>query len=68
MQMPPCPATSGSWQVLKVLGDGGLGEGPSFKKGLPPKMHFHENGRVVPDRQPQNGHGTKSELVTPRFY
>ncbi len=25
----------------EVLGDGGLGEGPSFKKGLPPKMHFH---------------------------
>ncbi len=29
--------------MLKVLGDGGLGEGPSFKKGLPPKMHFHRN-------------------------
>ncbi len=42
MKIPPCPATSGSWQVLKVLGDGGSGEGPSFKKGLPPKMHFHE--------------------------
>ncbi len=35
--------SSGSWQVLKVLGDGGSGEGSSFKKGLPPKMHFHRN-------------------------
>ncbi len=43
MKMAPCPATSGSWQVLEVLGDGGSGEGPSFKKGLPPKMHFHGN-------------------------
>ncbi len=43
MKMAPCPATSGSWQVLEVLGDGGSGEGPSFKKGLPPKMHFHRN-------------------------
>jgi hypothetical protein len=29
--------------VLEVLGDGGSGEGPSFKKGLPPKKHFHRN-------------------------
>ncbi len=42
MKMPPCPATNGSWQMLEVLGDGGSGEGPSFKKGLPPKMHSHE--------------------------
>jgi membrane-associated PAP2 superfamily phosphatase len=26
---------------LKVIGDGGSGEGPSFKKVLPPKTHFH---------------------------
>jgi hypothetical protein len=38
MKMAPCPATGGSWQVLEVLGDGG-----SFKKGLPPKKHFHRN-------------------------
>ncbi len=43
MKMAPCPASGGSWQVPEVLGDGGLGEGPSFKKGLPPKMHFHRN-------------------------
>ncbi len=43
MKMAPCPASSGSWQVLEVLGDGGSGEGPSFKKGFPPKMHFHRN-------------------------
>ncbi len=29
--------------MLEVLGDEGSGEGPSFKKGLPLKMHFHEN-------------------------
>ncbi len=46
MKMAPCPATSGSWQVLEVLGDGGSGEGPSFKKGLPPKMHFHLRTRI----------------------
>ncbi len=45
MKMALCPATSGSWQVLKVLGDGGSGEGPSFKKGLPPKMHFHKKSK-----------------------
>ncbi len=43
MKMAPCPAIKGSWQVLEVLGNGGSGEGPSFKKGLPPKMHFHRN-------------------------
>jgi hypothetical protein len=41
MKMALCPATSGSWQVLEVLWGGGSGEGPSFKKGLPPKMYFH---------------------------
>ncbi len=68
MKMAPCPATSGSWQVLEVLGDGGSGEGPSFKKGLPPKMHFHRNqynhyvtgnrGRVI-------GPGATSERLSP---
>ncbi len=43
MKVAPWPATSGSWPVLEVLGDGGSGEGPSFKKGPPPKMHFHKN-------------------------
>ncbi len=52
MKMAPCPATSGSWQVLEVLGDGGLGEGPSFKKGLPLKMHFHRNQYKSAPREP----------------
>ncbi len=48
MKMAPCPATGGSWQVLEVLGDGGSGEDPSFKQGLPPIMHFHRNRYYSP--------------------
>jgi hypothetical protein len=37
-------------QEIEVLGDGGLGEGPSFKKGLPPKKHFLEKiSRLISD-------------------
>ncbi len=64
MKMPPCPATSGSWQVLKVLGDGGSGEGPSFKKGLPPKMHFHRNANQY--QAPSTRMGTLQKGIRPR--
>ncbi len=55
MKKAPCPATSGSLQMLEVLGDGGSGEGPSFKKGLPPKMHFQRNQYMSPDSLPLSG-------------
>ncbi len=47
MKMAPCPATNGSWQVPEVLGDGGLGEGPSFKKGLPPKKCIYIGTPII---------------------
>ncbi len=40
MKMAPCPATSGSWQVPEVLGDGGWGKALLSRRAFPQKCIF----------------------------